>query len=83
LIREYEVLTDTSATILTDRRIGCPYGAQGGEHGAAGRNSILRADGSIEVLPSKARVELHAGDRLRIETPGGGGYGTPDKATSQ
>jgi N-methylhydantoinase B/oxoprolinase/acetone carboxylase alpha subunit len=83
LIREYEVLTDTSATILTDRRIGRPYGAQGGEPGAAGRNSIVRANGSIEVLPSKARVELHAGDRLRIETPGGGGYGPTDKATSQ
>jgi N-methylhydantoinase B/oxoprolinase/acetone carboxylase alpha subunit len=77
LIREYEVLTHTSATVLTDRRIGRPYGAQGGEPGASGRNSIIRANGSIEPLPSKARVELYPGDRLRIETPGGGGFGPP------
>jgi len=75
LIREYEVLTHTSATVLTERRVGRPYGAQGGDPGASGRNSIIRANGSIEPLPSKARIELHPGDRLRIETPGGGGYG--------
>jgi N-methylhydantoinase B/oxoprolinase/acetone carboxylase alpha subunit len=76
LIREYEALVETSATILTERRESQPYGAQGGEPGASGRNSILRADGSTERLPAKARIELHPGDRLRIETPGGGGYGT-------
>jgi len=77
LIREYEVLTDTSATVLTERRVGRPYGAKGGGPGASGRNSIIRANGAIETLPSKARVELHSGDRLRIETPGGGGFGSP------
>jgi N-methylhydantoinase B/oxoprolinase/acetone carboxylase alpha subunit len=77
LIREYEVLVETSATILTERREGQPYGVQGGEPGARGRNSIVRVDGTIEHLPAKARIELHPGDRLRIETPGGGGYGTP------
>ena len=76
LIREYEALVETSATILTDRRESQPYGAQGGSPGASGRNSILRVDGTIERLPAKARIELHPGDRLRIETPGGGGYGT-------
>jgi N-methylhydantoinase B/oxoprolinase/acetone carboxylase alpha subunit len=75
LIREYEVLTDVSATILTDRRESQPYGAQGGSPGASGLNQIIRANGEIEPLPSKARVELHPGDRLRIETPGGGGFG--------
>jgi N-methylhydantoinase B/oxoprolinase/acetone carboxylase alpha subunit len=75
LIREYEALTETAVTILTDRRESSPYGAQGGEPGAAGRNSIHRADGSVEQLPSKARIELHPGDRLRIESPGGGGFG--------
>jgi N-methylhydantoinase B/oxoprolinase/acetone carboxylase alpha subunit len=79
LIREYEVLADTSATVLTERRVGRPYGAQGGEPGASGRNSIIRANGNIELLPSKARIELHPGDRLRIETPGGGGYGPPNQ----
>jgi N-methylhydantoinase B/oxoprolinase/acetone carboxylase alpha subunit len=77
LIREYEVLTETAATILTDRRESSPYGARGGQPGARGRNSIHRADGSVEMLPAKARLELHPGDRLRIESPGGGGFGTP------
>ena len=75
LIREYEVLTETNATILTDRRESQPYGAQGGAPGASGRNTLIRADGSEERLSSKARLELHPGDRLRIETPGGGGFG--------
>ncbi len=83
LIREYEVLTQTSATVLTERRIGRPYGAQGGDPGAAGRNSIIRADGSVEPLPSKARIELNPGDRLRIETPGGGGFGAPGPVPTQ
>ncbi len=75
LIREYEVLTETNATILTDRRQSQPYGAQGGAPGHSGRNTLLRADGTAEPLPAKARLELHPGDRLRLETPGGGGFG--------
>jgi N-methylhydantoinase B/oxoprolinase/acetone carboxylase alpha subunit len=77
IIREYEMLTDTSITLLTERRSSSPYGAQGGSPGGRGRNSVLRSDGSIEELPAKVRMALKAGDRLRIETPGGGGYGTP------
>ncbi len=77
LIREYEVLAETNATILTDRRESQPYGAQGGGLGASGRNMLLRADDTEEPLPAKARLELHPGDRLRIETPGGGGFGKP------
>ena len=75
LIREFEALTETSVTILTDRRESSPYGAQGGGAGAPGQNSVIRADGTAERLPAKAQLELHAGDRLSIETPGGGGYG--------
>ena len=75
LIREYELLTDASATLLTDRRRSQPYGARGGQPGGSGRNTLIRADGTVEALPGKARLELHPGDRLRIETPGGGGFG--------
>jgi N-methylhydantoinase B/oxoprolinase/acetone carboxylase alpha subunit len=78
LIREYEALVETSATILTERRNSQPYGTQGGVPGASGRNTILRANGETEPLPAKARTTLHPGDRLRIETPGGGGYGQPE-----
>jgi N-methylhydantoinase B/oxoprolinase/acetone carboxylase alpha subunit len=77
LIREFEMLTETTATVLTDRRESPPYGVQGGAPGACGRNTLLRADGSIEDLPGKATLRLAPGDRLRIETPGGGGYGAP------
>jgi N-methylhydantoinase B/oxoprolinase/acetone carboxylase alpha subunit len=77
LIREYIALVPTEVTILTDRRRRSPYGAQGGSPGMPGRNAIVRGNGSIEELPAKARFELTPGDRLRIETPGGGGYGSP------
>ena len=82
LIREYEVLAETSATLLTDRRnsppYGLPFGSQSGFPGTPGRNTLIRADGTTEPLPPKARLDLHPGDRLRIETPGGGGYGPHD-----
>jgi N-methylhydantoinase B/oxoprolinase/acetone carboxylase alpha subunit len=76
IVREYEVLAPTSVTILSDRRRLAPYGAQGGQPGACGRNTLIR-DGLEEPLPGKVQLELRAGDRLRIETPGGGGYGAP------
>lgn len=75
LVREYEVQCDTSVTTLSERRRSQPYGAAGGGPGASGRNTLIRSDGRVERLGGKARIELAAGDRLRIETPGGGGYG--------
>lgn len=76
IVREYEMLAQTSVTVLSDRRAGRPYGAQGGEPGAAGRNTVIHADGRIEQIPGKARLNLRPGDCLRIETPGGGGFGS-------
>ena len=75
ILREYEMLTETSITLLSERRTSHPYGAEGGEPGGCGRNTVIRADGSVETVPAKARLELNLGDRLRIETPGGGGFG--------
>ena len=75
LVREYEFLTDTSVTVLSERRRRAPYGAQGGAPGSRGRNTLIRRDGREEPLPGKTELHLHAGDRLRIETPGGGGWG--------
>jgi N-methylhydantoinase B/oxoprolinase/acetone carboxylase alpha subunit len=75
LVREYEVLVETSATVLSDRRRRPPYGVQGGHPGASGRNVLIR-DGVEQELPGKIELRLRPGDRLRIETPGGGGYGT-------
>jgi len=74
IVREYEMLTDTSVTILSERRRGTPYGARGGRPGGCGRNTLIR-QGREQTLPGKIQLQLGAGDRLRIETPGGGGYG--------
>jgi N-methylhydantoinase B/oxoprolinase/acetone carboxylase alpha subunit len=77
IVREYEMLTDTAVTVLSERRIGAPYGAQGAGPGGCGRNTVVR-NGVEERVPGKVWLSLHAGDRLRIETPGGGGFGTPE-----
>ena len=79
IVREYEMLTETSATILSERRRGRPYGARGGSPGQSGRNTLIR-DGREQELPGKVELRLQPGDRLRIETPGGGGYGAPGRA---
>jgi N-methylhydantoinase B/oxoprolinase/acetone carboxylase alpha subunit len=76
IVREYEMLTDTAVTVLSDRRIGAPYGAAGGGPGGLGRNTTIRANRE-EVLGGKVTLNLAAGDRLRIESPGGGGFGAP------
>jgi N-methylhydantoinase B/oxoprolinase/acetone carboxylase alpha subunit len=75
LVREIELLAPASATLLTERRNSAPYGACGGSPGAVGRNTLIHHNGQEELLPGKVQLDLRAGDRLRIETPGGGGYG--------
>ena len=75
ILREYEFLTQTSVTLLSERRTSHPYGVQGGQPGACGQNTVLRANGAAKAVTAKARLELRPGDRLRIETPGGGGFG--------
>jgi N-methylhydantoinase B len=72
VIRELEALAPLSYSLITERRRHRPPGAAGGEDGAPGRNLL---DG--EELPAKAIGRLQTGQRLRIETPGGGGYGRP------
>jgi len=76
LVREYEFRAPVTVTLLGERRVVAPYGLAGGEPGARGRNRVERSDGSIEELPGRCTVALDAGDRLRLETPGGGGYGS-------
>ena len=75
LIREVEVLADCTLTVQSERREHPPWGLAGGKPGAVGRNILRRADGTETELPSKGTWQLHRGDRIRIETPGGGGWG--------
>ncbi|RMH53919.1 MAG: hydantoinase B/oxoprolinase family protein, partial [Bacteroidetes bacterium] len=77
VVREYELLVPATVTMLSERRRQAPRGLAGGADGARGRNVLLRADGIEEVLPGTFSRRLQAGDRLRIETPGSGGWGTP------
>jgi N-methylhydantoinase B len=73
VIREIELLSDAQVTILSDRRKTRPYGI-GGEAGAAGRTSLI-SNGVEKTLAGKDSARARAGDRVRVETPGGGGYG--------
>ena len=77
LIREIELLADADVTLLSDRRRFRPYGLAGGEEGAPGRATVLKAGSGEEIeLEGKCSTKLASGDVLRIETPGGGGWGS-------
>ena len=75
IVREIEVLTDCDVTLLADRRSRGPWGLAGGEDGAAGKAFVIHNDGSVEPMPGKSSTRLHAGERITIESPGGGGWG--------
>ena len=76
--RTLEVLgEDATLSLLTERRRHGPWGLEGGADGQAGRNLLRGADGTEEELPAKVTVRLRRGDRVTVETPGGGGYGAP------
>ena len=77
IVREIEVLTDAQLTLLADRRSCGPYGLSGGSDGAPGRTTVVRQDGSQEELVGKTSVRLRSGERVRVESPGGGGWGKP------
>jgi N-methylhydantoinase B len=70
VVREYRALERCRLSLLTQRRLLVPRGADGGEDGRPGRNLLNGRE-----LPPFATVDLEPGDVLRIETPGGGGYG--------
>jgi N-methylhydantoinase B len=75
IVREIEFLTETRVSILSDRRRFTPYGLAGGRAGKSGRNELILPNGKKRALPSKAVFTAPKGSILRIETPGGGGWG--------
>jgi N-methylhydantoinase B/oxoprolinase/acetone carboxylase alpha subunit len=75
IIREYEFFVPTHVSVLSERRAFGPYGVLGGIKGKKGRNELIPKKGKKKPLGSKANLKVQPGDILRIETPGGGGYG--------
>ena len=78
LVREIEALAGATLTLQTERRERGPWGLRGGGDGEPGVNTLVRAGGTEEPLAAKGTWELRAGDRVRVVTPGGGGWGPPD-----
>jgi N-methylhydantoinase B len=77
VVRELEAMRDMTISLIAERRRHPPRGAAGGRDGARGRDLL---DGAL--LPGKVTGELRAGQRLRIETPGGGGFGDVHRSSS-
>ena len=78
LVRDLEFLEPLNVAILSERRVFAPYGLEGGLPGKQGKNIFIRSDGRTLNLGGKNEIQAEAGDRIRILTPGGGGYGTPE-----
>lgn len=74
-VRVYEFLRPLTLSILTEHRQSGPFGMDGGHSGSPGMQTLLRAGGPGEVLPSSVSLPVQPGDVLRMETPGGGGWG--------
>jgi 5-oxoprolinase (ATP-hydrolysing) len=77
LVREIEFLAPLTVSLLTQRRRHPAAGLEGGGAGAVGRQFRLTADGGVEALPGVVSYQAESGERLRVETPGGGGWGRP------
>jgi 5-oxoprolinase (ATP-hydrolysing) len=79
-VRRLRFLEPLTAAIVSSSRRVPPYGLAGGLPGARGRNAVERADGTVDELAGVAETVMAPGDVLVVETPGGGGYGTPPEA---
>jgi 5-oxoprolinase (ATP-hydrolysing) len=77
-VRELTFLDAVSLSLLTQHRLERPYGGSGGEPGLPGRQRLLRVSGEVVELAPVDGCEVGPGDRLVLETPGGGGWGEPE-----
>jgi 5-oxoprolinase (ATP-hydrolysing) len=77
-VRKVRFLEPMTAAILSNNRVHAPFGMDGGAPGALGINSVIRANGSVEQLAHIGKTDMQPGDIFVVETPGGGGYGTPE-----
>jgi 5-oxoprolinase (ATP-hydrolysing) len=78
-VRQVRFLEPMTAAILSNNRSHGPFGMAGGAEGAPGRNYVVRGDGKVEPLGHIGKADMLPGDLFVIETPGGGGYGAPEK----
>ena len=76
-VRRIRFLEPMTASILSNGRVQGAFGMAGGQAGAVGVNRVLRADGRVEVLAHIGQAQMQPGDVFEIQTPGGGGFGTP------
>ena len=74
IVRSYRFLEPLTVSLLTEHRTQPPFGMNGGEPGQTGRQVLVR-DGKEEALAGTAQLSVRPGDLLRMETPGGGGWG--------
>ena len=79
VVRQLRFLAPMDVAMISGSRRVPPAGLAGGEAGACGRNSWIGADGSSRELEGCFELALQSGEALRIETPGGGGYGAPEQ----
>lgn len=81
MIRQVQALEPLDVSLVTSRRGPyAPFGLEGGEAGQLGSNVWILADGRKCHLPASCQIRIHPGESIRIETPGGGGYGqNPDR----
>jgi 5-oxoprolinase (ATP-hydrolysing) len=78
-VRRLQFRAAFSGALLANHRRIAPFGLAGGHHATAGAAQIRRADGTLEVLGATAGFDVGAGDELTIFTPGGGGFGAPQR----
>jgi 5-oxoprolinase (ATP-hydrolysing) len=79
LVRRVEFRETMTAAVLSNHRRVVPFGLEGGDAGAPGRNAIIRAGAELETLAATCEVVVQPGDQLQIETPGGGGFGAEQR----
>ena len=78
VIRRIRFLADMDVALLSTRREHAPKGLNGGSEGELGLQRLIAVDGTVKELPGCFSLKVQSGDAIEIETPGGGGYGTPD-----
>ncbi|WP_029910690.1 hydantoinase B/oxoprolinase family protein [Pelobacter seleniigenes] len=83
VIRKLRFLEPMTVTLLTSHRETEPYGLNGGEAGLRGENSVIYPDGTEKMLKGNDEINLEAGDMIVIKTPGGGGFGVPEKSVGE